>query len=46
MAVHRACGTRDPFPYPQLENDDIFFGKRATQVLVQSSVLVLYLVLI
>jgi hypothetical protein len=32
MAVHRACGIRDPYPYPQYESDEKFFGKRATQV--------------
>jgi hypothetical protein len=32
MAVHRANGTRDPFPYPRLENDDKFVGSRATKV--------------
>lgn len=32
MAVHRACGTRDPIPYPRLECDDNFAGKRAEQV--------------
>ena len=32
MAVHRACGTRDPIPYPRLESDDNFAGKRAEQV--------------
>lgn len=31
MAVHRACGTRDPFPYPAFESDDAFVGRRATQ---------------
>ena len=33
MAVHRAVGTRDPIPYPRLECDDNFVGKRDTQVL-------------
>ena len=32
MAVHRASGTRDPIPYPRLENDDNFVAIRATKV--------------
>ena len=32
MAVHRAIGTRDPYPYPRLECDENFVGKRASQV--------------
>lgn len=32
MAVHRACGTRDPIPYPRYESDDNFVGKRSVQV--------------
>jgi hypothetical protein len=32
MAVHRAIGTRDPFGYPKLENDDDFLGLNTTRV--------------
>ena len=32
MAVHRAVGLRDPIPYPRLESDDNFIGKRETEV--------------
>lgn len=34
MAVHRAIGTRDPFPYPHLENDNDFAGKKSYQVIL------------
>jgi hypothetical protein len=33
MAVHRAVGMRDPIPYPRLECDDDFVGKRNTKKL-------------
>lgn len=33
MAVHRAAGTRDPYSYPHLENDDDFSGKKFFQVI-------------
>lgn len=32
MAVHRAIGTRDPYAYPRLENDDTFAGQKEFQV--------------
>ena len=32
MAVHRAIGGRDPLPYPRLESDESFVGKRASKV--------------
>ncbi len=35
MAVHRACGLRDPISYPRLESDDNFLGKRATEVKIK-----------
>ena len=34
MAVNRAIGTRDPLPYPRLENDDNFVGTRASKVII------------
>ncbi len=33
MAVHRAIGTRDPFTYPKLENDNDFRGINDTMVI-------------
>lgn len=38
MAVHRAVGLRDPIPYPRLECDENFVGKRDTQVKNKNSV--------
>lgn len=32
MAVHRAIGGRDPLPYPKLESDDNFIGRKDLQV--------------
>lgn len=32
MAVHRSIGGRDPLPYPKLECDDSFIGKREIRV--------------